>query len=181
MSKSHSRRSIFILHPAMKMSVILHPASILTLIPHPASRKRYVGRDVTKFKLWSLRCHWLAVKSLSLSSDCKDSQTSIDLLTCETSRFFFKNCDFFLLQADKSRGWSNWGNWSPCDKQCTRERERFCSAENLKRCPGATESNRVEVKKGKCRSQECYGEFEIINEIGTKTKPVLMRTGEWFG
>jgi len=59
-------------------------------------------------------------------------------------------------KSDKSRGWSSWGNWSPCDRQCTRERERFCSAEDLKKCPGATERNRVEVQKGRCRSQECY-------------------------
>lgn len=59
-------------------------------------------------------------------------------------------------KSGKSRGWSSWGNWSPCDRQCTKERERFCSAKNLKKCPGAKESNRVEVQKGRCRSQECY-------------------------
>lgn len=126
---------------------------------------------MNEFKLWSLLCHWLAVKSLSLISGCKVSQTSIDLLTCKTSRLLvlFKYCDFFLLQDDKSRGWSNWGHWSPCDRKCTRERQRFCSSEDVRRCPGATESNRVEVKKGECRSEECYGEFDMINEIGTKT------------
>ncbi|XP_078348661.1 zinc metalloproteinase nas-15-like [Oculina patagonica] len=59
-------------------------------------------------------------------------------------------------KSDKSRGWSNWGNWSPCDRKCARKRERFCSAKDLKKCPGATVRNRVEVQRGKCRSQECY-------------------------
>ena len=82
----------------------------------------------------------------------------------------FSNTAFFPSQADKSRGWSSWGNWSPCNRQCTRERERFCPAKNLKKCPGAKESNRVEVQKGRCRSQECYGEFEMINKIDTKRR-----------
>lgn len=91
---------------------------------------------------------------------------------------FSNTAFFFLLQAGKSRGWSSWGNWSPCDRQCTKERERFCSAKNLKKCPGAKESNRVEVQKGRCRSQECYGEFEMMNEMGTKRK--LLRTDDLF-
>ncbi|KAJ7372575.1 hypothetical protein OS493_017846 [Desmophyllum pertusum] len=28
-------------------------------------------------------------------------------------------------KSDKSRGWSSWGNWGPCDTKCSRERERF--------------------------------------------------------
>ena len=76
-------------------------------------------------------------------------------------RTFLKNniALFLFLKADKSRGWSNWGNWGPCDKKCTRERERFCSAKKLEKCPGATKRYRIQLQKGKCAFKECYGEF----------------------
>lgn len=64
---------------------------------------------------------------------------------------------FLLLQGDKSRGWSEWGNWGPCDTNCTKERERFCSAEDIGKCPGAN-GDRVQLQKGKCPYDECYGE-----------------------
>ena len=56
----------------------------------------------------------------------------------------------------KKKGWSNWGNWSPCDKNCTKERERFCSADDIKKCPGA-DGDRIELQKAKCPMDECYG------------------------
>ncbi|CAH3037140.1 unnamed protein product, partial [Porites lobata] len=55
----------------------------------------------------------------------------------------------------KKKGWSNWGNWSPCDKNCTKERERFCSADDIKKCPGA-DGDRIELQKAKCPMDECY-------------------------
>lgn len=59
-------------------------------------------------------------------------------------------------KSDKSRGWSNWGNWSPCDTNCSKERERFCAAKDLKKCPGATKRYRIQVQKAKCPIKECY-------------------------
>ena len=66
---------------------------------------------------------------------------------------------FLSLQGDKSRGWSEWGNWGPCDTNCTKERERFCSAEDIGKCPGAN-GDRVQLQKGKCPYDECYGEWK---------------------
>ena len=62
-----------------------------------------------------------------------------------------------LWTDDKSRGWSGWGNWSPCDKGCTKVRERFCPAKDISKCPGAN-SDRIQAQKGKCPNDECYGE-----------------------
>ena len=65
---------------------------------------------------------------------------------------------FLSPPADKSRGWSEWGNWGPCNTNCTKERERFCSAEDIGKCPGAKKDDRVQVQKEKCSYKECYGE-----------------------
>ncbi|XP_073247445.1 blastula protease 10-like [Porites lutea] len=55
----------------------------------------------------------------------------------------------------KKQGWSSWRNWSPCDTNCTKERERFCSADNIKKCPGA-DRDRIQIQKSKCPNKECY-------------------------
>ncbi|XP_068717648.1 zinc metalloproteinase nas-4-like isoform X2 [Montipora capricornis] len=56
---------------------------------------------------------------------------------------------------DKSSGWSGWGNWSPCDKGCTKVRERFCPAKDISKCPGAN-SDRIQEQTRNCPNDECY-------------------------
>lgn len=58
-------------------------------------------------------------------------------------------------KSEKSAGWSKWGSWSPCDMQCSKKRERFCSAKDIKKCAGA-DNDRVQVQETKCPNDECY-------------------------
>ena len=40
--------------------------------------------------------------------------------------------------------------------QCSKKRERFCSAKDIKKCAGA-DNDRVQVQETKCPNDECYG------------------------
>ena len=66
-------------------------------------------------------------------------------------------CLFPLKDAGKSI-WSEWSQFSPCDKDCWKFRQRFCADPNHGKCTGADKFG-VQTEKVKCAEDatECYG------------------------
>jgi len=50
---------------------------------------------------------------------------------------------------------SQWSSFGPCNNQCNKHRERYCSHPDLKHCPRAN-LNGIEEEIGTCSLEECY-------------------------
>ena len=55
---------------------------------------------------------------------------------------------------------SDWSNWSACDSNCNKQRQRFCMSTKLEKCKRANKHG-VETETDLCYS-ECFGEFSIL-------------------
>nr|QNH72383.1 toxin candidate TRINITY_DN22746_c0_g1_i1 [Pachycerianthus borealis] len=56
-------------------------------------------------------------------------------------------------------GWSSWTEFGPCNLQCTKFQQRFCTSENRNRCPGVTETG-LQTRGATCSDDECYAPIE---------------------
>ncbi len=65
--------------------------------------------------------------------------------------------NILFLDAELS-DWSPWSSYSPCDENCLKYRQRFCS--NGTNCENANEYG-VETEKQECKKDatECYGKI----------------------
>lgn len=61
---------------------------------------------------------------------------------------------------DVGKIYTTWTEWSPCDKTCTKSRERFCSEYNPTKYPEA-QSFGVHTQSEKCSNEECYSMYKI--------------------
>lgn len=56
----------------------------------------------------------------------------------------------------KNYGWTQWSGFTPCDKDCMKERQRYCyNAGNPKACGGNVNVYGIETERVKCGSYEC--------------------------
>ena len=61
----------------------------------------------------------------------------------------------------KTYGWTSWSDWTPCDDECYRTRERYCyHSGNTRSCGGNVNAYGVETDKQKCPSSICPGKDE---------------------
>ena len=56
---------------------------------------------------------------------------------------------------DVGKKYTSWSEWSPCDDNCRKSRQRFCSNYDKTRCPEAS-SYGVHTEYGNCTKKECY-------------------------
>lgn len=77
-SKSRSRRSSFILHPAIKINFIPHPAFIFTLIPHPAKPMLDPQDYAVLCSLWAL-LYFSRLNTFSLFNGTPNPQLACNL------------------------------------------------------------------------------------------------------
>eukprot|EP00111_Clytia_hemisphaerica_P005832 TCONS_00016883-protein len=57
---------------------------------------------------------------------------------------------------DVGKTYSSWSSWSPCDRKnnCYKQRQRFCSNHNVKKCPYADPYG-IETESATCTQEEC--------------------------
>ena len=69
-------------------------------------------------------------------------------------------------------GWTQWSGFTPCDKYCMKERERYCyNSGNVRACGGNVNDYGIEAQKVKCGRDECPGKNSSSNLIPL---PLLM-------
>lgn len=65
---------------------------------------------------------------------------------------------FLPFNAAKNYGWTQWSGFTPCDKDCMKERQRYCyNAGNPKACGGNVNVYGIETERVKCGNYECPG------------------------
>ena len=58
---------------------------------------------------------------------------------------------FLPFNAAKNYGWTQWSGFTPCDKDCMKERQRYCyNAGNPKACGGNVNVYGIETERVKC-------------------------------
>ena len=65
---------------------------------------------------------------------------------------------YFFFNSATQFGWSSWTDYTPCDTNCKKARERYCyHGGNKLSCGGNTNGYGIEKQSVECTQQECYG------------------------